>query len=641
MDFTSLFSNNFLDYLNTDALFPSTNNLNGDNSLFPLTNNSLDQLNANVSLPPADYLNGADASHVPNDVLDSYNHSLSSTNFPNVDHSLPSTNFQNSENSLPLTDHLNTDVSLPPTDYLYAADASLVPNDLLDSLDVDQSLSSTDFLNAENSLTPMDSLNADSSLPWTYNLSAGHLLPSTGHLNTQNSFPSTNLLNQSNSLDHAQETSITSLDLNVIDPVTQINSPELQLGYNFSFFTSNQDKRLSISTMPIISHNSTSFGEEPNTSDLRRHTITELMPSQLCQKINYANSTFSFNVDFQANSRTNIKSYLSEYDLVRRSLIEQNKISDTSIKYSWTDIGQIREWESFSLEEFSKINSLQHLLERDLPKSSLPTPVISCCTSDHNGEYFAAKINTALSQFQEHRYLKMQVHKDEKTNEEIFLSSCDGYASSDEKQDRIVGLRKHLNGWDLIWGKNAAKLKQELDYLESLAQLHYYLREYGCRYGYILTDDNLVVVRHGVEKTPNFGFLETKIFPLNPSRRPSLDENGEPSECLNPRMKKGLVQEGPALLALWYLHMLARDITIPGNASWDIDTDSYSDKSKHMFLTRDTDLLKILDADVRRAKRRKRWTTPWEIKTPRSVKRIHKKVCVKTTGESDSKNNGQ
>ncbi|POS81631.1 hypothetical protein EPUL_006679, partial [Erysiphe pulchra] len=209
-------------------------------------------------------------------------------------------------------------------------------------------------------------------------------------------------------------------------------------------------------------------------------------------------------------------------------------------------------------------------------------------------------------------------HRDQETKEEIFLSACDEYASPDMRKGRVVGLRKDLNGWDLIRGKHAQNLKKKLDYLECLAQLHYYLREYGCRYGYILTDVNLIVVRHGIEETPHFGYLETKIFALNPSRRQSLEEDGELSECLAPQMRSGQVQDGPALLALWHLHMLALNMQVDGNVSWNIDTGSYSDKSRHRFLARDADLAIILESDVRCAERRKKWNAPWVVKAPRS-----------------------
>ncbi|POS84801.1 hypothetical protein EPUL_006024 [Erysiphe pulchra] len=364
------------------------------------------------------------------------------------------------------------------------------------------------------------------------------------------------------------------------------------------------------------------------------------IPSQPSLPNNHANSNISSNEVPQANSGTNLMSYLLVYDLAPRKLKEEDNISytrqtvgnttiincpisinkdnDTSIiKYSWTDIGQIREWESFNLEELINIDTLQSKLHDHFENWELQTPLISYDPSDHNGEYFTEKINRALSLFPSTEALRMQVHRDEKTNEEIFLTSCMINNSPYEKEDRVVGLREDLYGWDLIWGKNAPILKQKQHYLRALAQLHYYLREYGCRYGYILTDVNLVVVRLGVEQNPSFGFLETKIFTLNPSRWPSLAANGEISEFLSRRMMIGQVQEGPALLALWCLHMLASNLTILGHPSWKIDKKSYFDRSRHRFLARDADLPVIFKINIRRAKRRRRWNTPWEVPPPR------------------------
>ncbi|POS82444.1 hypothetical protein EPUL_005930, partial [Erysiphe pulchra] len=299
---------------------------------------------------------------------------------------------------------------------------------------------------------------------------------------------------------------------------------------------------------------------------------------------------------------TNVKSFLSAYYLVPRSL-------------------KIREWESFSLEELINIDTLHSKLQHPFANSRLQMPLISYDPSDHNGEYFTAKINLALSLFSSTEALRMQVHRDEKTNGEIFLTSCVINNSPYEKEDRVVGLREDLYGWDLIWGKNAQKLKKKLDYLECLAQLHYYLREYGCRYGYILTDVNLIVVRQGIEDTPHFGYLETMIFALNPSRRPSLDEDGELSECLAPQKRRGQVQDGPALLALWHLHMLATNMQVDGNISWKIDKESYFDRSRHRILVRDANLPAIFEDNIWRAKRRRGWKTPWEVLPYRSKKR--------------------
>ncbi|KHJ33703.1 putative sialidase protein [Erysiphe necator] len=423
------------------------------------------------------------------------------------------------------------------------------------------------------------------------------------------------------SVDCPQESWINHLSPNINEHMTQISTSELEFTAEPFSYTYDQEKRLSVSTMPIFPIFDASQNEEIHRETLRRNTVPDILPSQLCQFGNFFQRPIPFMPDYQDQSRINLMTYLSENILLPAKVSEESSISNTMFKHSWTDIGQIREWESFSLEEFNKMPSFQSLLNRSLPSSDLSTPSRNCNTSDFNGEYFAAKINLALSQSQKPRNLKMLVSKNQKTKESIFLSSCVGHNGTSGNDHRIVGLRKHLNGWDLLCEEESSKVKKNIDYLESLAHLHYYLREYGCRYGFILTDLNLIVVRHGTEETPNFGFLETKIFSLDSSKITEFDKSRAPNELI-PQNRENLAQKGPALLALWYLHMLAGDRVIPGHASWDIDTGSYSNKSKHRFLRRDVDLLKILDADVRRAKRRKGWTTPWEIKAPRSRQRI-------------------
>uniref|UniRef100_L2FRQ9 Sialidase-like protein n=1 Tax=Colletotrichum fructicola (strain Nara gc5) TaxID=1213859 RepID=L2FRQ9_COLFN len=68
------------------------------------------------------------------------------------------------------------------------------------------------------------------------------------------------------------------------------------------------------------------------------------------------------------------------------------------------------------------------------------------------------------------------------------------------------------------------------------------MREHSCRYGFILTEIELVVVRNGPDAVPNFGFLEVSSVPLGAS---ASDEDGDVPLT--------------ACLALWGLCMMAGD----------------------------------------------------------------------------------
>ncbi|OBT51544.1 hypothetical protein VE04_09130 [Pseudogymnoascus sp. 24MN13] len=87
--------------------------------------------------------------------------------------------------------------------------------------------------------------------------------------------------------------------------------------------------------------------------------------------------------------------------------------------------------------------------------------------------------------------------------------------------------------------------------LRGLAHLHRCMREHGCRYGFIMTEIELVVVRNGGEATPHFGYLEVASIPLAETASASAREEGAEVKMT-------------ALLALFYLHMLARDAPLQG-----------------------------------------------------------------------------
>jgi hypothetical protein len=98
---------------------------------------------------------------------------------------------------------------------------------------------------------------------------------------------------------------------------------------------------------------------------------------------------------------------------------------------------------------------------------------------------------------------------------------------------------------------------RKVEYLRTLAHLQKCMRDHSCRYGFIMTEIELVCVRAGCDERghPYFGFLEvaepteTKAFARNDSVRM---DNGAGDITMT------------VTLALYYLLMLAKSTPLPG-----------------------------------------------------------------------------
>ncbi len=89
------------------------------------------------------------------------------------------------------------------------------------------------------------------------------------------------------------------------------------------------------------------------------------------------------------------------------------------------------------------------------------------------------------------------------------------------------------------------------------------MREHSCRYGFLLTEIELVVVRNGAEGTPHFGYLEVATIQLAAARS-AADVDG----CRDGRLEHPASVPLTACLALWGLCMMAGDEPQPGHAPW-------------------------------------------------------------------------
>ena len=144
----------------------------------------------------------------------------------------------------------------------------------------------------------------------------------------------------------------------------------------------------------------------------------------------------------------------------------------------------------------------------------------------------------------------------------------------------------------------------KIDYLRELALLHKYMREHNCRYGFIITEIELVCVRSGTEAIPNFGYLELAS--------PVQLKTSEPDKMT-------------AALALWYLSMLAKNQSLPDQCGWRTDVGTPVAQTRMKFLPeRDGWMLKPEGREKRDAKRNRGYVWPNEPLNRKEYSKVKK-----------------
>ena len=228
--------------------------------------------------------------------------------------------------------------------------------------------------------------------------------------------------------------------------------------------------------------------------------------------------------------------------------------------HSWWDIRNLRKWEDFTLETIHAIPGVprfSNLLSIAVPAVALPIPNIpqsrlqpdsEAALQDVCRDFYAAKVNAALKMSQGH-FNHITMRAERLRDGPNFVSN---YQNDIEKtlagngRGRVVGIVKSFDGWNTSMRHESPGRK--VLYLLGLSHLHRYMREHSCRYGFIITEIELVCVRAGTDDIPYFGFLE-----LAPT--------------IEMKTQEGLT----ACMALWYLHMLAKEEPLPGQCGWRLE----------------------------------------------------------------------
>lgn len=226
--------------------------------------------------------------------------------------------------------------------------------------------------------------------------------------------------------------------------------------------------------------------------------------------------------------------------------------------YFWWDIRQLRSWSSFSLNTFNEINGLTQLLKTPIPSHLTPQPMIASSRLTPESEnalislvsdIYAPRINAALRVSQGSDHMRLYVSPDANSsgsrgaNGPHFLAN---YASDTDltasgvRRGRVVGIVKSFDRWNT--GMRNEPPHRRVEYLRGLAHLQRCMREHSCRYGFIITEIELVCVRAGCDDgddVPYFGYLElsspiaTKESASNHASR-CADQNSRRRSCTPP-----------------------------------------------------------------------------------------------------------
>lgn len=285
-------------------------------------------------------------------------------------------------------------------------------------------------------------------------------------------------------------------------------------------------------------------------------------------------------------------------------------LRDPNTKHFWWDIRNIRSWGGFNRQSILALPGASALLTTPVPGPLLPQPTFGSRHPDTEAalhatyaKYYLPKLNSALA-ISSSRPMQLSVSTT-KTNgmiDPLFIANAAGESATaatmfgGKPTARVVGLVRSFDRFNT--GMRVEGNIKRVEYLRGLSALHHAMREHGCRYGFILTEIELVVVRSGTESTPFFGDLEVTSVQLATSV-----PDGEAPETLD---------EIPftACLALWGLCQIAADQTPAGHAHWRAEIGAPAEGTRRKAKPRDSWIPQPQLAEKREAKRSRGWVWP-------------------------------
>ncbi|KAK1755306.1 hypothetical protein QBC47DRAFT_423415 [Echria macrotheca] len=298
-------------------------------------------------------------------------------------------------------------------------------------------------------------------------------------------------------------------------------------------------------------------------------------------------------------------------------------LRDPHTKHFWWDVRQVRPWTGFTASSILSLPGAAACLSMPVSSALLPTPM----TTQRHPEteqalhsiyasYYLPKLNNALALVSP-RPLQLSVPSKSATaavapnnsgmaTDCMFVANIAGEAASaaaifgGKPTARVVGLVKSFDRFNT--GMRVEGNVKRVEYLRGLAHLHHAMREHGCRYGFILTEIELVYVRNGTEGTPHFGFLEVGSVQLASASPDGDSMASAPSDPEEAQMT--------ACLALWGLCMLAYDEPANGHAHWRSEIGAPAEGTRRKAMARDNWMPQPQLAEKREAKRSRGWVWP-------------------------------
>ncbi|KAL8865758.1 MAG: hypothetical protein Q9174_006712, partial [Haloplaca sp. 1 TL-2023] len=268
-------------------------------------------------------------------------------------------------------------------------------------------------------------------------------------------------------------------------------------------------------------------------------------------------------------ARTTLQKYLTSSNPAV-NLVQNVSIGNGQHTHYWWDIRNLTPWDDFNLETIMAVPGFSALLNVEFRASALSYPSIpssrlhpdsTSALHDVYSSFYAPRITSALrSSVYGPTYLSM---RSEKTRDgpHFIANNQNDYdlTLGGNGRGRVVGVVKTFDSWNT--GMRHGNAQKQVYYLTGLSHIHRYMREHSCRYGFIMTEIELVCFRLGTEEIPYFGFLEV-------------------AATIELSAKEGLT----ACLALWYLHMLAKDEPLPGQLGWKVEVGPPADLTRSKVL---------------------------------------------------------
>ncbi|KAM7206644.1 hypothetical protein V8F33_000287 [Rhypophila sp. PSN 637] len=298
-------------------------------------------------------------------------------------------------------------------------------------------------------------------------------------------------------------------------------------------------------------------------------------------------------------------------------------LRDPNTKHFWWDVRQIRPWTNFTASSILSLPGASACLSVPVSAALLPNPVT---TSRHPetesalhsiyAAHYLPKINNALMLCSQ-RPLQLSIpsknaaaavtgNNSGMATDCMFVANVAGESASaatifgGKPSARVVGLVKSFDRFNT--GMRVEGNVKRVEYLRGLSHLHHAMREHGCRYGFILTEIELVFVRNGTEKTPHFGYLEVGSVQLAARSADGDVLAGVPADVDEVKLT--------ACLALWGLCMFAADEPQNGQAHWRAEIGAPAEGTRRKALARDDWMPQPQLAEKREAKRSRGWVWP-------------------------------